>query len=89
MRIIGIVQLPYEAPWDLPICVQRLCGLLYGNISQQALYIPTAVAPKCRLHHICPLGMVYCNVHYHNCTPTVRGATAPPNLCTNTVALIR
>ena len=25
--------------------------------------------------------MVYCNAHYRICTPTVRGATGPPNLC--------
>ena len=34
MLIIEIVHLLYEAPWDLTICAQRLCGPSYGNISQ-------------------------------------------------------
>ena len=39
MRIIGIVHLLYKAPWDRPICVQRLCGHPYGNVNQQAVQI--------------------------------------------------
>ena len=37
MSIIGIVHLLYEAQRDLPICVQKLCRHLYGNVSQQAV----------------------------------------------------
>ena len=29
---------------------------------------------------------MYCHAHFRNCTPTVRGATAPPSLCTRLVA---
>ena len=43
---------------------------------------------KMPLYHSCPLGMMYCNAHYHNCAPTVRGATASPSLFTKTVACI-
>ena len=87
--IIGIVHLLYEDPRDLPICVQRRGGNPYGNVSQQAVQIPTAVVPKYLLRQCCPLGVVYCHVRYRNCTPTVRGATAPPSLCTKIAAPVR
>ena len=82
MRIFGILHLLYEVPRDLPICVQRLCGHPYNNVSQQAVRIPTAVVLKCRLHQSPPFGLVYYHAHYRNCTPTVRGATGSPSLCT-------
>ena len=37
----------YEAPRDLPICVQRLCGHLYDNLGEQAVQIYTAVVGIC------------------------------------------
>ena len=89
MRIIGIVHLLYEVPQDLPIHVQSLCGHPYGNASQQAVQLPTAVVPKCSLRQCCPLALVYCYVHYRNCTTNVRGASAPPSLRTKTVAPVR
>ena len=82
MRVIDIMLLLYEVLRDLPICVQRLCGHPYGKVSQQAVQIPTAVVPKCRLRQSSPLGLVYCHAHYLNCTATVRGATGSPNFCT-------
>ena len=82
MHVLGILHLLHEVPRDLPVCVQRLCGHPYGNVSQQAVQIPTAVAPKCRLRQCSPLGVVYCHAHYRNCTPTVRGTPGSHNLCT-------
>ena len=76
MLVFEIAHLLYEVTRDLPICAQGLRGYLYSNASQQAVQIRTAVVPKCRLHHSCPLGVVYCHAHYRNCIPTVRGATA-------------
>ena len=85
MHVLGILHLLYETPRDLTICVHRLCGHLYGNVSQQAVQIPTAVVPKYRLRHSSPIGVVYCHAHYCNRTPTVRGTTGSPNLCTKAV----
>ena len=82
MRIIGIMHLLYEVLRDLPICEQRLCGHPYSKVSQQAVQIPTAVVPKCRLRQSSPLRLVYWHAHYLNCTATVRGATGYPNFCT-------
>ena len=85
MLVFGILQQLYEAPQDLPICVQSLCGHPYGNVSQQSVHIPTVVVPKCRLYQTSPLMVVYCHAHYQNCTPTVGGAKGSPNLCTKAV----
>ena len=82
MRILRIVQLLYEALRNLPISIQRLCRHPYSNVSQQAVQITTAVVPKCRLRQSSPIGVVYCHAQYRNCTPTVRGTTGSPNLCT-------
>ena len=81
MRIIEIVNLLYEVPRDLPVCVKRLCMHPYGNKSQQAVQIPTVVVPKCRLRQSSPIGVLYCHAHYSNCTTTIRDATGSPNLC--------
>ena len=89
MHVVDMVRLLYEAPRDLTICVQRLCGHPYANVSQQAVQILTAVVPKCRLRQSSPLGVVYCHAHFCNCTLTVRGATAPPSLRTRHVAPVR
>ena len=42
----------------------KLCGHPYGNVSQQAVQIPTVYVAKCHLHQSCELGVVYCNAHY-------------------------
>ena len=76
MHIIGIVHLLYEAPQDLPICVQRLRGHLHENVSLQSVQIPTAVVPKFRLCQSSPLRVVYCYAHFRNCTPTVRSGNS-------------
>ena len=85
MHILGILHLLYEAPWDLPIYIQRLCGHPYGSVNQQAVRIPTAVVPKCGSRQTSPLGVVYYHANYQNYTPTVRGATGSPNLCAKAV----
>ena len=46
MRIIGILHLLYDVPWQRPVCVQTLLHF-YGNVSQTAVYIRTAGVPKC------------------------------------------
>ena len=85
MCVDGIVHLVYEAPWDLPICVQGLRGHPYGNVSQQASQMRIAVVLKYRLCQSSPLGVVYSNMHYRNCIPIVRGSTGSPKLCTKAV----
>ena len=71
MLNIGIVHLLYEAPRDLPICVQELHGHPYGNISQQDAQLRIPVVPKYRLCQSSPLGVVFSHVYYLNCIPTV------------------
>ena len=49
----------------------------------------TAGVRKYSLRQSAPLGMVYCHARFQNRTPIVRGATGPPSLCTQTVAIVR
>ena len=88
MCIFGIVLLLYEVARHLPVCVQRL-RRWYSEISQTAIYIRTVGVPNFRFFQRSPLRVVYCHAHYLTCTPSVRGVTGSPNLCTKTVALVR
>ena len=78
MHVFGILHLLYEAPRDLPICVQGLHRHPYGNAGQQPVQINTVVVPKCCLLQSCPFEVVYCYAHYLNCTPTVQGLHGHP-----------
>ena len=61
----------------------------YGDVGDETVQIGTIGVPKCYLRQSAPLGLVYCYAHFQNGTPTVRGATTPPSLCTKPVAPVR
>ena len=89
MLIFGIVHLFYEVPRDPPISAQMPCGDPYGNVSHQAVKIPTAVVSKFRFSQSSLLGVAQRHEHYLTCTPAVRVLTVLPNLCTKNVATVR
>ena len=84
MRIFGIVQLLYGLWRDPIICVHSLIKLC-TYVCQRASKIRIIQSQKYHLRH-CPHVVVgHCHVYFRNRTTTVRGATEPHNLCTQTV----
>ena len=73
---------------DLSDCVHSQWHL-YGTQGPGAVEKRTGGVRKCRLCQSASHSPVNCHRRFWNHTPTVQGATGPPRLCTQPVALVR
>ena len=62
---------------------------MYGTRGPGAIQNCTAGIQKCCLRQSASYDLLNWRVHFHNCIPTVQGATGPPRLCTQSVALVQ
>ena len=85
--VAGIVQLVYEAPWDLSVCVHSQWQPYFVR-HQGAVEILSVCVRKCRLQHSVRHGVVICHAHCRNRAPSVRGSTGTPSSCTQPVAAV-
>ena len=81
LRVAGIIQLVYEGPRDLPVCVHSQWQPYFVR-HQGAVQILSACVQKCRLRQSVRHGVVICHAHCWNRTPCLRGSTGPISLCT-------
>ena len=72
-----IVQIVYEALWDLPVCVS-IVWQLYGICGQGTVQIRAEGVGKCRLEQSGPHGVVKCHTRSWIRTCNLRGTTGPP-----------